>query len=69
MTEDGRTEIRSCPPEPAFHAWRKRLMTRARILCVVAVPTGLALGAPSVWGLGLLGVALSTVKLAGMHGD
>jgi len=67
------TEVRSPHPQHAeaeFRAWRIRLLRRARVLCLIAVPAGLLflpiqpVTTLIVSGLGLVGSIVSTFKLA-----
>ena len=49
--------------EPEFRAWRLRLLTRARILCIVALPVGILLQLPVVWILAILGIIVSSKNI------
>jgi len=49
--------------DPYFHAWQRRFNQRALILCVVALPVGVLLELPVVWGLALLGIAVTSDRL------
>ena len=50
--------------ESEFRAWRKRYIMRALIVCVIALPVGVALRHHYVWGLAILGIIVAPVKLA-----
>lgn len=49
--------------EPEFRAWRLRLLKRARILCIVALPVGILMKLPVVWILAILGIIESSRKI------
>ena len=50
--------------EPLFRAFRRRVLTRSLLLCIVGITIGIALKLPVVWGLALAGVAVAGIKLA-----
>ena len=45
--------------ESEFGAFLKRVRIGNLILCIIAIPVGLNLGIPYVWGLAILGVIIS----------
>ena len=49
--------------EPEFRAWRKRLLTRLLILCIIAIPVGIIMKLPIVWILAIAGVIVAAIKL------
>jgi hypothetical protein len=49
--------------EPHFAAYLKRVRTGTLVLCLIAIPIGLSLELPGVWGLAILGVIISGVAL------
>ena len=49
--------------EPEFRAWRLRLLKRARILCIVALPVGILMQLPVVWILASLGIIVSSINI------
>ena len=63
MSEDTGGESQTTS-EPEFRAFRKRLLTGGRIICIVGLPIGIALGLPYVWGLSIVGIAVTSIKLA-----
>lgn len=49
--------------EPEFRAWRISRLKMMRILLVIGVPIGIFMGLPIVWGLAILGIIVSTIKI------
>jgi len=57
----GKSEVKS-PAEPAFQAFRKRIMVGGLIICILGVIFGLILEIPLVWGLGIFGIIVIPIK-------
>ena len=53
--------------EPGFRRYRVRTLRAGLITCIVALPIGLFMGLPGVWGLALLGIVVASVKLGTMR--
>jgi hypothetical protein len=65
--------LRKANPEPQFIAWRKRLLTRYRVLAAVIILVGLLFLGKSpgvtayVSGLGLFGVIVTSIRLSSLE--
>ncbi len=55
------------PLEPQFEAYRRRLLTGCLIVCIIGLPIGMVLRLPLVCALGILGIIVAAIKLAGMR--
>jgi len=53
--------------ESEFRAFRKRILVGCLVMCVIALPVGVAMALPHVWGLALAGIAISATKLGMMR--
>jgi uncharacterized membrane protein len=49
--------------EPEFRAWRKKVLVRTMLLCLVGLPFGIYLKIPYVWILSLIGILVCAFKL------
>ena len=49
--------------DPHFRAFWQSFNTRALILCAIAVPVGLVMKLPVVWGLALAGICVAAYRL------
>ena len=49
--------------EPDFHAFYQSFNRRALMLCLIAIPVGVVMKLPVVWGLAMLGVAVTVYRL------
>jgi len=52
----------NAPPEPHFQAHLQRVRTGTSLLCFAAVPIGVYLHNPVVWGLGVLGLVVHAAR-------
>jgi hypothetical protein len=55
--------------EPQFEAFRKRILTGSLVLCIAAIPIGLALHLPYVWILGIAGIVVAGWKLSKIRAE
>ncbi len=55
--------IRSDLAEPAFRAFRKRILISGLAMCIIGLPIGIILDLPYVWVLALVGIIVCTIKL------
>lgn len=53
--------------EPDFHAFYQTFNRRALTLCLIAIPVGIVMKLPVVWGLAMLGVAVTVYRLYFTH--
>lgn len=53
----------ACPVKTELRAFRKRVFINGIIICVIAVPLGLAFEIPLVWGLGIFGIIAISIKM------
>ena len=58
-------EKEQATPESQFRALRRRLLIQGLIVSVIGVALGIAVNTPVVWGLGILGIVVTCVKLIG----
>ena len=49
--------------EPEFRAFRKRVLTRVLIMCIIGLPIGIVLEIPYVWGLSIVGIVVGSIRL------
>ena len=56
--------ISESPGEKQIIAFRKRILIGGMILCILGIPIGIALKLPYVWGLGIAGIIVGSIKLA-----
>lgn len=55
--------------EPDFHAFYRSFNRRALMLCLIAIPAGIVMKLPVVWGLAMLGVAVTVYRLYFAHSE
>lgn len=53
--------------EPDFHEFYETFNRRALMLCLIAIPVGIVMKLPVVWGLAMLGVAVTVYRLYFAH--
>ena len=53
--------------DPHFFTFYRTYHFRALILCALALPVGIILKLPVVWGLALLGVAVTSCRLRNLN--
>lgn len=49
--------------EPDFHAFYQSFNRQALMLCLIAIPAGIVMKLPVVWGLAMLGVVVTVYRL------
>ena len=50
--------------DPKSEAYRKHALAGSLVLCIAAIPIGLALHVPYVWILGIVGIVVGGWKLS-----
>ena len=53
----------ACPTRPDINARRMCILTAALVVCKFALPIGIAMRLPSVWGLAIAGIIVAPIKM------